>query len=67
VKPTDFRRPRTDRLLRVMFRNGEVSRQEYTAAQLRWTNTGSDWDVMAAEYADRQNDTAAWNPVSGGY
>jgi hypothetical protein len=53
VNPTAFRRPRTDRLLRVQFRNGEVSRHEYLARQLRWTDSGSPWDVIAVEFGDR--------------
>ncbi len=44
---THFRKPRTgERLLKVMFRNGQESRHEYVAAQLRWTDSGSDWDIL---------------------
>jgi hypothetical protein len=47
MTPTKGRKPRTgDKLLRVQFRNGQVSRHEYTAAQLRWTETGDGWDVV---------------------
>lgn len=48
MTPTNGRKPRTgDKLLRVQFRNGQESRHEYTAGQLRWTETGGDWDVVA--------------------
>ena len=48
MTPTNGRKPRTgEKLLRVQFRNGLVSRHTYTAAQLRWTDTGDDWDVIA--------------------
>lgn len=53
MKPTNFRKPRTDRLLRVTFRNGEVSRYEYTAGQLRWDDRGSAWDILGVEYGER--------------
>lgn len=44
---TNGRKPRTgEKLLRVMFRNGYESRHQYTAAQLRWTVTGDDWDAV---------------------
>lgn len=47
---TNFRKPKTgERLLRVRFRNGMVSRFEYVAAALRWTDTGSDWDILEVE------------------
>jgi hypothetical protein len=67
VTPTKFRKPRTDAALRVQFRNGLVSRFEYTAAQLRWTDTGSPFDVVACERADKTAAAETWNPVSGGY
>lgn len=53
MKPTDFRKPRTNRLLRVKFRNGEVSRHEYQAAQLRWSDTGSPWDIVAVQFGEK--------------
>lgn len=53
MKPTNFRKPRTNRLLRVQFRNGHVSRIEYTADQLRWTDTGSDWDIVGVEFGEK--------------
>lgn len=52
MKPTNFRKPRTNRLLRVRFRNGEVSRHEYLASQIRWSDTGSAWDVVAVEFGE---------------
>ena len=52
MTPTQFRRPRTgDKPLRVQFRNGQLSKREYTAAQLRWTDTGHDFDIVAVERA----------------
>jgi hypothetical protein len=30
----------------VRFRNGVESRHSYVAAQLRWNDSGSDWDVI---------------------
>jgi hypothetical protein len=49
---TNGRKPRTgERKLRVQFRNGQLSAHTYTAAQLRWTDTGSDWDVVGVERA----------------
>lgn len=53
MKPTNFRKPRTERLLRVRFRNGETSRWQYTAAQLRWTDSGSPFDIIAVEYGEK--------------
>lgn len=52
MTPTLGRKPRTgDRKLRVQWRNGNTSRWEYTASQLRFTETGSDFDVVAVERA----------------
>lgn len=52
MTPTHFRKPRTgERMLRVQFRNGLVSRHTYTAAQLRWTDTDSDFDIIGVERA----------------
>lgn len=52
--PTRGRTPRTEeRKLWVQFRNGRVSRFEYTARQLRWSQTGDDWDVIAVERGER--------------
>jgi hypothetical protein len=43
---TNGRTPRTgDRLLKVRFANGRESIHEYVARQLRWSRTGSEWDV----------------------
>lgn len=43
---TKGRKPRTgDKPLRLRFRNGVESRWTYKAAQIRWTDTGSDWDA----------------------
>ncbi len=57
MKPNNFRKPRTgDRLLCVEFRNGlrpcELPvAKTYTASQLRWTDLGTDFDVVAVGYA----------------
>lgn len=52
MTPTKGRKPKTgDRLLRVRFRNGLVSRFEYTAAQLRWDDRGSPFDILEVERA----------------
>jgi hypothetical protein len=52
MTPTNYRTPKTgDRPLRVQFRNGYVSRFTYTAKQLRWGNTGHDFDIIAVERA----------------
>jgi hypothetical protein len=53
VKPTNFRAPKTQRLLRVQFRNGITSRFEYTARQLRWGDSGSPWDIVAVQYGEK--------------
>lgn len=45
---TKGRVPRTgDKPLRVKYRNGLESKESYTARQLRWTQVGDDWDVIA--------------------
>lgn len=37
----------------VQFRNGFVDQKHsYTAAQLRWTHEGHDWDVVAVKEAN---------------
>lgn len=44
--PTQGRKPRTgEKPLRVRFANGQESRWEYVASQLRWTTTGGEWDI----------------------
>ena len=49
---TNFRTPRTgERLLRVKFRNGQESRWEYVARQLRFSDTGHDFDIVAVSRA----------------
>ena len=45
---TKGRTPRTgERPLHIKFRNGLESRQTYTARQLRFSQVGDDWDVIA--------------------
>jgi hypothetical protein len=52
MTPTHGRKPKTgERLLKVKFRCGLVSRFTYTAAQLRWTETGSPFDIIEVERA----------------
>ena len=53
VKPTNFRKPKTgDRLLRVRWANGDVSRHTYSAAQLRWSDTNHPFDIVGVEFAE---------------
>lgn len=52
MTPTNGRKPRTGEMkLRVKYRNGWVSKWEFVASQLRWTDTGDDWDVIEVERA----------------
>ncbi|HMO74060.1 MAG TPA: hypothetical protein PKD48_01820 [Sphingopyxis sp.] len=46
--PTNYRKPRTSRKLRVRFRNGDESKHSYAPDHLRWSDTGSDFDVIEA-------------------
>ena len=47
---TKGRTPKTgEKQLRVIFRNGEVSKHTYSAKQLRWTDTGSPFDIVTVE------------------
>ena len=50
---TKGRTPRTGEApLRVQFRNGYIDdKHAYTAKQLRWTDTGDSWDVVAVKRA----------------
>lgn len=51
-KLTNGRKPRTGSTkLRVQFACGYVCQWEYEASQLRWTDTGCDWDVAAVRRA----------------
>ena len=50
MKPTNFNKPRTERELRVQYRNGQIDNFPRTASQMRWTDTGSDWDIIAVAY-----------------
>jgi hypothetical protein len=50
VKQTNGRKPRTgDKLLKVQWANGDVSRWTFTASQLRFSQTGHPFDVLAVE------------------
>lgn len=50
MTPTKWRAPKTgEKKLRVQFRNGEISKWTYSAKQLRWTDTGSPFDIIAVE------------------
>lgn len=35
----------------VKFRNGHVSKWTYMTDQMRWTDTGDDWDIVAVKRA----------------
>ena len=50
---TQGRKPRTgDTMLKIQLRSGFIDDQhEYTAAQLRWDDTGSDADIIAVRKA----------------
>jgi hypothetical protein len=50
VKPTNGKRPRTERKLMVQFRQGVIA-GPYTAPQIRWNDNGDPFDVVAAAYA----------------
>lgn len=56
MTPTNGRKPRTgDAKLRVKFRNGWVSKWEYTAGQLQWAQNRDgfppEWDIIEVERA----------------
>lgn len=43
---TNYKTPHTgERQLRLKFRNGDLSKHTYRASQIRWTDTGTDFDV----------------------
>lgn len=56
--PTKWKPPRTgDKQLRVVFRNGQVSKHTYTARQLVWDDRSATvsealaaWDVVGVRY-----------------
>lgn len=49
---THGRKPRTgEKPLWIKFRNGRESRFTYTAAQIRWSNSGSEWDAVEVSRA----------------
>jgi hypothetical protein len=51
-RETHFRAPKTgDKPLKVKFRNGMESRFEYVAKQLRWSDSGSDFDIVGVRRA----------------
>jgi len=51
MKATNGKRPRSgERELRVKYRNGMVDDRPRTARQMRWDNSGSDWDIVEVEY-----------------
>lgn len=46
--PTNHRPPRTgDKPLRVMFRNGIVSKEALPASKWNWSDRDYDWDIVA--------------------
>lgn len=48
--PTKWRPPRTDRKIRVRFRNGEVSKHTYSAKQLVWDDRGEPFDIIEVRF-----------------
>lgn len=46
MKPTNFKEPKTEKELRVKYRNGQIDDRPRTASQMRWDDTGSDWDIV---------------------
>lgn len=47
-EPSRWSMPPTGEMrLRPQYRNGYIDRFTYTARQLRWSDTGSEWDVAA--------------------
>jgi len=45
--PTQWKPPRTgEKQLRVIFRNGEVSKHTYSAKQLNWQDRGEPFDII---------------------
>jgi hypothetical protein len=53
--PTKGRKPRTgEKRLIVQFRCGMIDeKHEYTAAQIRWSDTGDSFDVIAVKLAGK--------------
>ena len=50
----------------VKFRSGLVS-GPYTVDQLRWTDEGSQWCVVAAALCKPDTTSSTWSKGSGGY
>lgn len=50
MKPTNFKKPKTEKELRVKYRNGQIDDKPRTARQMRWDDTGSDWDIVEVEF-----------------
>lgn len=65
-RETNGRTPRGDGPWMVEFRSGWVS-GPFTKSQIRWTDIGSDWDVVAVTPAKSSGDQSTWNPKAGGY
>ncbi|MEW4469021.1 hypothetical protein AB1K62_14435 [Parasphingorhabdus sp. JC815] len=36
--------------MRVKYRNGVIDDRPRTAKQMRWTDTGHDWDIVEVEF-----------------
>ncbi len=54
--------------VRPQFKGGHISKHSYPARLLRWTKTGSDFDVSAYLIVKSAGDDAGtWTSVSGGY
>lgn len=51
---TQWKPPRTGETpLRVQWRNGQVSRWTFKASQLRWTDEGHPYDIIAVRKASK--------------
>ena len=57
MRETNGRKPREDGPWMVRFRGGVIS-GPFKTDQLRWTDTGDSFDVLAIERADKKKDPA---------
>lgn len=59
MKPTNGKEPKTERELRVEYRNGQIDNFPRTAKQMRWDHNNpdfcADWDIVAAEYWSKKH------------
>lgn len=40
--------------MRVKYRNGQIDNFPRKASQMRWTDTGYDWDIVECEFWDHE-------------